>query len=138
MNIVLDTNVLVSALWSADSKPGAIVTAVIANKFTACYDFRILDEYTRVLYRPKFRFTDWQIKSLLDPIIKNGMSVIADPLPDVPFEDESDRKFFEVAKFCDAYVVTVNTKHYPPDKCVVTVADFYNRNLSDLKAKMIL
>lgn len=129
MNVVLDTNVLVSALWSADSKPGAIVTAVIARMFTACYDYRILDEYTKVLHRPKFEFTDWQISSFLDPIIKNGISVIAEPLPEIPFEDESDKKFFEVAKFCDAYIVTGNTKHYPADKCIITVADFYDRYL---------
>ena len=129
MNVVLDTNILVSALWSADSKPGAVVTAVIAGKFTACYDYRILDDYTRVLYRPKFRFSDWQIKTLLDPIVKNGISVIADPLPDVSFEDESDKKFFEVAKFCDAYVVTGNTKHYPPDQCIITAADFCDKYL---------
>ena len=127
MNIVLDTNVLVSALWSADSKPGAILTAVIARKFTACYDHRILEEYDKVLHRPKFRFSEWQINSLLDPIIKNGISVIPDPLPEIRFEDESDKKFFEVAKFCDAYVVTGNTKHYPADSCVITAAEFYEK-----------
>lgn len=126
MNVLFDTNVLVSALWSADSKPGAIVTAVIARKFTACYDYRILDEYNKVLRRPKFKFTEWQINSLLDPIIKNGISVIAEPLK-IPFEDESDKKFFEVAKFCNAYVITGNTKHYPANECIITVADFYDK-----------
>ncbi len=129
MNIVLDTNVLVSALWSANSKPGVIVSAVIARRFTACYDFRILDEYNRVLRRPKFQFTDWEINCLLDPIIKNGISVVPDPLPDIPFTDESDKKFLEVAKFCDAYVVTGNIRHYPEDACVITVADFYDKYL---------
>lgn len=129
MNVVLDTNVLVSALWSADCKPGAVITAVIAGKFTACYDYRILDEYTKVLHRPKFKFTDWQINSFLDPIIKNGISVLSDPLPEIPFVDESDRKFYEVAKFCDAYVVIGNTKHYPADKCIITVADFCKKYL---------
>ena len=129
MNIVLDTNVLVSALWSADSKPAAIINAVIARKFTACYDYRILDEYDRVLHRPKFVFDDWEINGLLDQIIKNGISVIAEPLPEIVFSDESDKKFFEVAKFCDAYVVTGNIKHYPPDSCILTVADFCERYL---------
>ena len=129
MNIVLDTNVLVSALWSADSKPAAIVNAVIAGRFTACYDYRILDEYVKVLHRPKFRFNEWEINSLLDPVIRNGISVIADPLPEIAFADESDKKFFEVAKFCHAYVVTGNIKHYPSDGCIITVADFYERYL---------
>lgn len=129
MNIVLDTNVLVSALWSANSKPAAIVNAVLARRFTACYDYRILDEYTKVLHRPKFKFKDWEINALLDPIIKNGISVIAEPLPDIPFIDESDKKFYEVSKFCDAYVVTGNIKHYPDDPCIITVADFCEQYL---------
>ena len=129
MNIVLDTNVLVSALWSANSRPGAVVNAVIARKFTACYDYRILDEYQKVLHRPKFGFQDWEINYLLDPVIKNGISVIPEPLPDIPFTDESDRKFFEVARYCEAYVVTGNIKHYPEDPCIITVADFCDRYL---------
>ena len=129
MNIVIGTNVLVSALWSVNSKPGAVVNAVIARKFTACYDYRILDEYQKVLKRPKFGFQDWEINCLLDPVIKNGISVVPEPLPDIPFTDESDRKFFEVARYCEAYVVTGNIKHYPEDPCIITVADFCDRYL---------
>lgn len=129
MNIVLDTNVLVSALWSAGSKPGEVVNAVIVRRFTACYDYRILDEYTKVLRRPKFKFKEWEINALLDPIIKNGISVMPEPFPDIPFTDESDKKFFEVAKFCNAYLVTGNIKHYPKDSYIITVADFCERYL---------
>lgn len=129
MHIVLDTNVLVSALWSVSSKPAAIINAVISRKYSACYDYRILDEYYRVLHRPKFRFSEWEINYLLESIEKNGISVIADPLIDIPFVDESDRKFYEVAKYCRAPLITGNTKHYPKDTCVTTVADFYQEYL---------
>lgn len=88
MNIVLDTSVLVSALWSPSSKPAAILNAVISRRFTACYDYRILDEYNKVLRRPKFGFSEWEIICLLEPIIKNGISVIAEPLPEIPFTDD--------------------------------------------------
>lgn len=56
MNIVLDTNVLVSALWSADSKPALIVNGVLSRRFTVCYDYRILNEYYAVLKRPQISF----------------------------------------------------------------------------------
>ncbi len=125
MNIVLDTNVLVSALWSPSSKPATILNAVISRKFTACYDYRILSEYNKVLRRPKFGFSEWEIICLLEPIIKNGISVIAEPLPKIPFTDDSDKKFYEVAKFCHSPLITGNTKHYPQDSCITTVADFY-------------
>lgn len=126
MNIVLDTNVLVSALWSADSKPAIIINSVLSRRFTACYDYRIINEYYTVLKRPKFRFEEWEIQSLLSHITSNGISIIADPLTDIPFTDESDRNFYEVAKFCHAPLITGNTKHYPTENCIITVADFYN------------
>ncbi len=125
MNIVLDTNVLVSALWSANSKPAIIVNAVLAQKFTVCYDYRILDEYYNVLKRPKFNFALWEIQNLLGNITLNGISIVPDPLPEVPFTDEADRKFYEVAKFCHTLLITGNTKHFPKEDCIITVADFY-------------
>ncbi len=127
MNIVLDTNVLVSALWSADSKPASIVNAAISRRFTVCHDYRILEEYIEVLNRPKFGFMEWQINWLLDGLTKCGISVVPDPLPELPFTDESDRKFLEVAKFCSAALITGNVRHFPNDQSVVTVADFYNK-----------
>ncbi len=129
MNVVLDTNVLVSALWSADSKPAAIVNAVISGKHTACYDYRILEEYTNVLRRPKFGFSDWQVDWLMESMEKNGISVVPDPLPDLVFPDEEDRKFLEVAKFCFAPLITGNIRHFPADPAVVTVADFYEKQI---------
>lgn len=127
MNIVLDTNVLASALWLADSKPGVILNAVISGRFTACYDYRILDEYNQVLHRPKFGFSEWEIQYLLDPLIKKGMSVIPVPLLKAVFSDESDRKFLEVAKYCEALLITGNLRHYPQDLCIISVADFYGK-----------
>ncbi len=130
MNIVLDTNVLVSALWSPGRKPGEIVAATVAGRFRLCYDFRILDEYERVLRYPKFRFQAWEIRALMEPLIKNGLSVAADPLPQTPFTDPSDRKFYEVARFCDAPLVTGNLAHFPEDALVMSVARFYERYMT--------
>ena len=127
MNVVLDTNVLVSALWSPGRKPGEIVNAAITGRFRLCYDFRILGEYERVLRYPKFRFQEWEIRALLEPLVKDGLSVVAEPLPQIPFVDESDRKFLEVARFCNAPLVTGNLAHFPQDKLVMSVAEFYDR-----------
>lgn len=129
MNLVLDTNVLVSALWSPGRRPGEIVNAAIMGRFTLCYDFRILDEYERVLRYPKFRFEEWEIRALLEPLIKNGLSVVAEPLPHAPFTDESDRRFYEVARFCGAPLVTGNLAHFPREPAVMSVAEFYERHM---------
>ena len=109
MNIVLDTNILISAAWSPGRNASNILNAVFARKFTACYDYRILEEYHRVLHYPKFKFYEWEINAILEPMIKNGISVIADTIPEVSFErDETDRKFYEVAKYCNAILVSCN------------------------------
>lgn len=126
MNIVLDTNVLVSALWSPWRKPGEIVGAAIAGHFDICYDFRIVEEYERVLRYPKFGFADWEIAALLEPLLRQGVSVAARPLPEVPFTDESDRKFYEVARFCRVPLVTGNLAHFPGEDWIMSVAAFYD------------
>jgi len=126
---VLDTNILVSALWTPNGKAAYIVNQAIAGRLKLCHDYRILAEYREVLSRPKFRFYDWQINFLLERLEKDGISVMPDALPQVPFTDESDRVFYEVAKFCRAPLVTGNLKHYPQDDCIVTLSEFYNKIL---------
>lgn len=128
INIVLDTNILVSAAWSPGRNAANILMAAFAGRFSVCYDHRILEEYYRVLHYPKLKFSEWEINAILDPLIKNGISVIADPLPDVPFErDETDRKFYEVAKYCHAVLITGNLVHYPKDPDILSPADFCRR-----------
>ncbi len=129
MNIVLDTDVLVSALYSADSSPASAVSACISGKCLLCYDSRILEEYEKVLRRPKFGFSDWQVRCLLNDLTKSGVSIVADPLPNLPVADEGERKFFEVAKYCFAPLVTKNTGHFPEDSVVTSVSDFCSGQL---------
>ena len=130
MHVVLDTNVLVSALWTPTGKASYILDALVLDKLTICYDYRILNEYQDVLSRAKFHFHESQIKYVLDSIKRNGLSLVPTPLDEVPFTDESDRAFFEMAKFMDAVLVTGNLKHYPKDPCVMSVADFYDLLIS--------
>ena len=129
MNVVLDTNVLVSAIWSPGRNASDILHAVFAGRITVCYDYRIIEEYDRVLHYTKFPFSEWEIHAVLDPIIKNGISVIANPISDVPFPDESDRKFYEVARFCHAMLITGNGKHYPKEPDIITILDSCQRYL---------
>ena len=130
MNIVLDTNILISAAWSPGRNASSILNAVFAKKFSVCYDYRILEEYNRVFHCPKFKFFEWEINAILEPLIKNGISVIADTIPEVSFErDETDRKFYEVAKYCNAILVTGNLAHYPSDSIIMSPSDFCQRYL---------
>ncbi len=130
MNIVLDTNILISAAYSPGRNASDILSAAFMGKFRICYDYRILEEYYRVFYYLKFNFTRQEVNAVLDPLIKNGISVIADSIKDVSFEkDESDRKFYEVAKYTNAILITGNLKHYPKDKNIMNASEFCDKYL---------
>lgn len=126
MLVVIDTNVLVSSLWSKDGSPAKIISMILGDILTPCYDYRILTEYREVLMRPKFDFSQGEVDSLLDWIESYGKSVVATPL-NIHFIDEDDKKFFEVAKYCNAKLITGNLKHFPKDEDVISVTDFLEK-----------
>lgn len=129
MLAVIDTNILVSALWSRNGAPARVISMVLTGKVIPCYDYRILCEYRTVLQRPKVSFPSSEVKALLDWFETYGRSVVADPLDDV-FVDEEDKKFYEVAKYCNAVLVMGNLKHYPQDPMVLSVPEFFQRNMN--------
>lgn len=126
MQVVIDTNILVSALWSKNGAPARIISMVINGSLVPCYDYRILSEYREVLRRSKFGFSVGEINALLDWFESNGRSVVVEPIED-SFIDEADKKFYEVAKFCGADLVTGNLKHFPEDPQVVSVSEFLEK-----------
>ena len=126
MQVVIDTNILVSALWSKNGAPARIVSMVVSGVLIPCFDYRILSEYREVLRRPKFGISDGEINAQLDWFEANGRSVVADPIED-SFIDEADKKFYEVAKFCGADLVTGNLKHFPEDPQIVSVSEFLEK-----------
>lgn len=122
MRIVLDTNVLVSALLSPAGKPAQILRRFLRGEFVLCYDARIMFEYEQVLSREKFGFAPKKVKAILDYIRLVGLETDA-PALQIPFADEYDKKFYEVAKFSDAVLITGNLKHFPTDPIVKSVQE---------------
>ena len=121
--IVLDTNILVSALWSKNGNPANVVRRVLEGDLTMCYDSRIIAEYVDVLHRPEFPFEASDIHGLLEGVKQRGLSVVA-PRIEVAFADEDDRMFYEVAVFCKATLITGNVRHYPDKPFIMTVTEF--------------
>lgn len=127
--VVLDTNVLVSALLRADGVPGRILDMILLGELTPVFDDRIFAEYTRVLSRPRFGFAPEDVAILLDYFQTDGLSIIAPPL-NISLPDKDDLPFVEVALAAQAPLVTGNQKHFPIavigsfDLQVFTPADF--------------
>lgn len=113
MRVVLDTNVLVSGLWSPFGPPGEIVRLVAAGFLPLCLDERVLGEYHEVLARPAFGFDPTRVESLLLQAGATGEFVLASPLEE-RLPDPEDEAFLEVAIAAGAdFLVTGNLRHFP-------------------------
>jgi len=73
--IVIDTNILVSALISAGGLPARIVGLVKGRSVQTRYSDAILEEYRTVLSRPKFNFCTEDVQDLITGIVRIGIPV---------------------------------------------------------------
>jgi putative PIN family toxin of toxin-antitoxin system len=112
MWVVLDTNILVSALISAFGPSARVVDLVLSGELRAAYDDRLMAEYREVLARPKFNFAPEDVAAILTHLEMDGGSVTAHPLHrELP--DPDDLPFLEVAAETGAVLITGNVAHYP-------------------------
>ena len=74
---VIDTNVLVSAILTKNTQSPTfrVLKAMLERQIVPLYDNDIICEYTDVLHRKKFGFTDNQINYYLDAM-KMGLTHI--------------------------------------------------------------
>ncbi len=114
MRLVVDTNVLVSALLSPHGRPARILDWTLAGELTLLVDDRVLDEYRRVLQRTKFGFDPRDLRTLLAALASLAEHVTAVPL-DLELPDPDDLPFLEIAACAQAdALVTGNARHFRP------------------------
>ncbi len=112
MNVVLDTNVLVSGLLNPHGAPARILDLVLLGKLTPLYDDRLLAEYQEVLMQSDFAFDPQKVEALLSYVKTIGRHVVA-ALLDVKLPDPDDRPFLEVAVTSNAdALITGNIRHF--------------------------
>ena len=109
--IVLDTNILVSALIGNSYPKQILFEYVLENKFVICVSEVILDEYKDVSNRPKFnKFSNFVKKAnnLLDSIEK--IAEYYQPIITINrISDDADNRFLELALTAKAqYIITGN------------------------------
>lgn len=122
--VVLDTNVLVSALINPSGIPATVLDLILAGEIELICDNRILQEYRAVLMRDKFSFSPNLIKDLLEFIKNEGIFVIAQH-QNVAFVDPDDKKFYELAA-CEAvdHLITGEKKHFPNNRKILSPREF--------------
>ncbi|MGC8707576.1 putative toxin-antitoxin system toxin component, PIN family [Athalassotoga sp.] len=111
MNVVLDTNVLISGIINPKGIPADILNFVLNGRLILNLDSRILIEYDKVLRSPKFDFPKIYTETLLQFIESESVLITPEPIK-ADLIDPSDLSFIEVAIYRDVPLITGNIKHF--------------------------
>ena len=132
--VVIDTNVLVSAVLKSHSVPGSIVELAFDGPIIPILNEAIEKEYREVLSRLKFHLPEDLIEGIMSTFHKRAIYVDAEHL-DIELPDPKDLVFYEVVmeerKEEDAYLVTGNIRHFPNRPFIVTPREMLDIILKD-------
>jgi len=152
IRVVLDTNILVSALLQPQGLPArTFMMTLSGTRAQLCVSGDIYAEYEEVIRRAKFNRTEAAIETALGAIRQNGVWVKPSEKMHA-CSDPDDDIFLECAQAARAhYIVTGNRKHFPAkwtDAQIVsarqfldTMADistYINKSLPNLAANLKL
>ncbi len=113
IRVVLDTNIIVSALLQPLGPPARILALVIGGSIQLCVSGSVYAEYEEVISRPRFQRAEDIIAGTLQDIRDTGFWVR--PTDAVrACSDPDDDIFLECAQAARAdYLATGNLKHFP-------------------------
>ena len=124
INVVLDTNIIISAVISSEGNPAKTIKLVSVNEnIQIYYCSAILEEYKRVLSYARLNFSKQKQVRVINLIEKYGISIQPER-SNILLPDESDRIFYDTAKAVNAYLITGNLKHYPEESHIISPAQF--------------
>jgi len=130
MTAVLDTNVLVSALWSPQGSPAQVVTAAYAGSFDPVVSEDIMDEYFRVLTSRELSLPVPAVREML-AWFRQFLLPLPPPLAPHRCHDPGDQKLLDAALAAQAaLLVTGNRRHFPahvPHVAIVSPAEALHR-----------
>lgn len=133
IRVVLDTNVVVSALLASDGLPATILDLTLQGKVSAALSQPILAELELVLRRPRFGFEPRKIGSFL--ALFKSRAKLASPKKALNLcrKDPSDNRFLECAEAAKTeFLITGNKSHFPlryRNIIVVTPREFWEAYL---------
>jgi len=112
--VVLDTNVIVSALLVPNGTQAVILSLALRGYLALYVSPPLLAEYEEVLRRPRLKLQPLQIEAALAAIRNLALAVTPTQTLSVSAH-ESDNRFLECAEAAGAdYLATGNTRHFPP------------------------
>lgn len=113
IRLVLDTNILVSAVLRSEGNEAAVLDLVVEGQVRPCVSPAILAEYESVLKRPRLRLEPRAVRRMLKAVI--SVALIVEPEMAVHASpDDADNRFLECAEAAGAdFLVTGNRRHFP-------------------------
>jgi uncharacterized protein len=132
IRIVLDTNVLYSAVLKPIGVPAAVFDLVIAGTLTPCISDSVLAEYHEVLNRPVLHTSAQRARKILELLAI--IAVHVKPMSTVrACKDPDDDIFLECAEAGEAdFLITGNLKHFPKDRRWKNTRIVTSRELLDI------
>ncbi|GMQ31845.1 putative toxin-antitoxin system toxin component, PIN family [Algoriphagus taiwanensis] len=115
MRVVLDTNILISALIKQGSSSIILNKVIEGNQVKICLSDAVWDEYQQVLKRPKFsKYPQFVENSLFLLHFLKNHSLYFQPKRKVSLiKDQSDNKFLELCLESKAdYLITGNFQDF--------------------------
>ncbi len=113
IRVVIDTNILVSALLQPEGLPAAVLMQALSGGIQLCVSEAVFAEYNEVIRRPHLKRSPEVIEGTLKTIRKLGRWV----KPTARVEecsDPDDNVFLECSQAAEAdYLVTGNQRHFP-------------------------
>jgi putative PIN family toxin of toxin-antitoxin system len=112
IRVVLDTNIIVSALLQPYGPPAQVFVLAIGGSIQLCISGSVYSEYEEVVNRPRFRLSEDTINGALHTIREKSFWVR--PTETIrACSDSDDDIFLECAHAAQAnYLVTGNLKHF--------------------------
>lgn len=107
LRIILDTNVLISAIFFETGNEANILDEAVKGRVTLLSSLDALQELRETLAAPKFKLTPLEISNIFQLIVSISEIVLAPPSAEVKCRDPDDQKFLDCAKRGDAdFLVT--------------------------------
>jgi len=132
IRVVLDTNVIVSALLTDQGLPALILDLAISRNIQLFYSQALMSEYEEVLSRRRFNFPSKKVKNTLAEIKCASIEVFPTQTIALITEDPADNRILEASQAAQAdYIITGNKKHFPFPKFkrtrIVSPREFFER-----------
>jgi putative PIN family toxin of toxin-antitoxin system len=110
LRVVLDTNVLVSAIIS-NGKSRELLTRGIKNQFSIITSDLIVKELVSVLKRPKFRTNEDEINRIIKALIKSSEIIVVKSKLEAVKQDPKDNIIIETAYDGKADIIVSGDRH---------------------------